>query len=58
LQRKQGNHDTLLNELQPLNINNKAKITTIENNLLRHKEDCDTRFANTQPIILMVYGVC
>ena len=48
---KREKHDALLAELQQLKIDNKGKITALENEIVKLKGDYDTQVATTQPII-------
>ena len=48
---KREKHDALLAELQQLKIDNKGKITALENEIVQLKGDYDTQVATTQPII-------
>ena len=48
---KREKHDGLLAELRLLKTDNKAKITLIENEIVKLKGDYETQVINTQPII-------
>lgn len=48
---KREKHDALLAELQQLKADNKAKIASIESEIVKLKGDYDTQVTTTQPII-------